>query len=123
MNLGAIVKGGILAGVLINFSEFVLNVIVFPVPAEAGGSMPFWVLYAFVLGMFVSYLYALARPRWGPGPKTAISAGVLVWTLHALLPAAGLANMGLAPFPAAALGWTFVEMAAAGLLAGVMYSE
>ncbi len=123
MNLGAIVKGGILAGVLINFSEFVLNTIVVPVEADAAGSMAFWVVYAFALGLFVAYMYALVRPRWGPGPRTAACAGIMVWILHTLLPATGMANMGLYPLSVLGLGWTLVEMAAAGVLAGVLYNE
>ncbi len=123
MRLGAVVKGGILAGILINFSEFVLNTIVVPVEPDAAGSMAFWVLYAFVLGLFVAYMYALVRPRWGPGPKTAACAGLIVWFLHALLPATGLANMGVMPLPWLALGWTFAEMAVAGILAGAVYNE
>ena len=123
MNSGAIVKGGILAGILINFSEFVLNVIVIPVEGDASGSMALWVLYAFILGMFISYVYALVRPRLGSGPKTAACAGILVWILHTLLPSVGMANMGFVPFSLAPLGWTLVEMTAAALLAGAAYSE
>ncbi len=123
MKTGAIIKGGILAGVLINCSEFVLNTIVIPVEADAAGSMMFWVLYAFVLGLLVAYMYALVRPRWGPGPKTAACAGIMVWILHTLLPASGMANMGLYPLSVLGLGWTLAEMAVAGLFAGVLYSE
>ncbi len=123
MNMTAIIKGGLVAGVLINVSEFVLNTMVVPVAAEAAGSMLFWVVYAFVLGLFVAYMYALVRPRWGAGPRTAICAGIMVWLLHTLLPTAGAANMGLVDLNFLGVVWTFVEMSAAGFLAGMLYTE
>ena len=124
MNMSGIIKGGLVAGLLINVSEFVLNMMVIPVPEGAGGSIGFWVVYAFVMGLLTAYLYALIRPRCGAGPKTGACAGLLVWALHTLLPAGGMWNMGMAPdgLPLM-LVWTGVELALAGVLAGMLYSE
>ncbi|MDE3261122.1 MAG: hypothetical protein OYL41_03955 [Acidobacteriota bacterium] len=124
MNMSGIIKGGLVAGLLINVSEFVLNMMVIPVPEGAGGSIGFWVVYAFVMGLLTAYLYALIRPRCGAGPKTGVCAGLLVWALHTLLPAGGMWNMGMAPdgLPLM-LVWTGVELALAGVLAGMLYSE
>ncbi len=124
MNVSGIIKGGLVAGLLINVSEFVLNMMVIPVPEGAGGSIGFWVVYAFVMGLLTAYLYALIRPRCGAGPKTGVCAGLLVWALHTLLPAGGMWNMGMAPdgLPLM-LAWTGVELALAGVLAGMLYSE
>ena len=80
-------------------------------------------MYAFVLGLLTAYLYALVRPRCGGGPKTGICAGLIVWALHTLLPAAGIANMGLMDLNVLGLVWTAVEMSLAGVLAGKLYSE
>ena len=123
MNIAGILKGGLVAGLLINISESVLNLVVIPVAEGEGGSIAFWVVYAFVLGLFVAYLYALARPRCGPGPKAGVCAGLTVWALHTLLPAAGVANMGLMDLNVLGLAWTAAEMSLAGLLAGKLYSE
>ena len=123
MNVSGIIKGGLVAGLLINVSEFVLNMIVVPVPEGAGGSIAFWVVYAFVLGLLTAYVYALIRPRCGAGPRTGVCAGMLVWALHTLLPAAGIANMGMMDVNVVGLVWTAVEMALAGVLAGMLYSE
>ena len=124
MNMSGIIKGGLVAGLLINVSEFVLNMMVLQMPEEAGGSIAFWVVYAFVMGLLTAYLYALIRPRCGAGPKTGVCAGLLVWTLHTLLPAGGMWNMGMAPDGLGiALAWSFVELALAGVLAGMLYSE
>lgn len=124
MNMSGIIKGGLVAGLLINVSEYVLNMMVIPVPEGAGGSIGFWVVYAFVMGLLTAYLYALIRPRCGAGPKTGVCAGLLVWALHTLLPAGGMWNMGMAPdgLPLM-LAWTAVELALAGVLAGMLYSE
>ncbi len=123
MNISGVIKGGLVAGLLINVSEFVLNMMVVPVAEGEGGSIAFWVVYAFVLGLLTAYLYALIRPRCGAGPKTGVCAGLLVWSLHTLLPAAGVANMGLMDLSVVGLAWTAVEMALAGVLAGMLYSE
>jgi hypothetical protein len=37
-------------------------------------------------GIVAIWLYAAIRPRFGPGLKTAICAGVVVWILGSLLP-------------------------------------
>ena len=124
MNMSGVIKGGLVAGLLINVSEYVLNMMVIPVPEGAGGSIGFWVVYAFVMGLLTAYLYALIRPRCGAGRKTGVCAGLLVWALHTLLPAGGMWNMGMAPdgLPLM-LAWTAVELALAGVLAGMLYSE
>ena len=124
MTFGGIIKGGLLAGLFINVSEFVLNTFVVPVPEEMAGSIAVWVGYAFVLGILTAYLYAVARPRWGAGPKSAASAGIFIWVLHALLPTTGAVNMGaIDSFPTLQIGWTLVEMMIAGLIAGSVHSE
>ena len=123
MNMSGIIKGGLVAGLLINVSEYVLNMMVVPVPEGEGGSIAFWVVYAFVLGLLTAYLYAAIRPRCGAGPKTGVCAGLTVWGLHTLLPAAGAANMGLMDLSVVGLVWTAVEMSLAGVLAGMLYSE
>ena len=124
MNMSGVIKGGLVAGLLINVSEYVLNMMVIPMPEGAGGSIGFWVVYAFVMGLLTAYLYALIRPRCGAGPRTGVCAGLLVWALHTLLPAGGMWNMGMAPdgLPLM-LAWTAVELALAGVLAGMLYSE
>ena len=123
MNMSGVIKGGLVAGLLINVSEYLLNMVVIPMPEGAGGSIGFWVVYAFVLGLLTAYLYALVRPRCGAGPKTGVCAGLLVWALHTLLPAAGVANMGLMDLNVLGLVWAAAEMSLAGALAGMLYSE
>lgn len=44
------------------------------------------IVFYFVLGILAVWFYALIRPRCGPGPKTALFAGVALWVLNGLLP-------------------------------------
>ena len=39
------------------------------------------VLSGFVQGFAITWLYAAIRPRFGPGPKTALIAGIGIWFL------------------------------------------
>src|SRR5712664_924757 len=90
MNTGRVVLGGLLAGLVLNIGEFVLNEVVL------GSQMRVWfaehrfkeptgsfiaiaVVLTFVLGIVIVLTYALIRPRLGPGVKTAIIAGLLTW--------------------------------------------
>ena len=90
INVGGVVKGGLAAGVVMNISEFVLNVPVAGeqmnaelaarnLPPVATNQIAVFVVLTFVLGLFTVWLYAAIRPRFGAGPKTAIIAGVFVW--------------------------------------------
>jgi hypothetical protein len=40
--------------------------------------MPLWVVILLATGIAMVWLYAAARPRLGPGPKTAITIGLIV---------------------------------------------
>lgn len=91
MNYVRVILGGLLAGLVLNIGEMVLNGVIIHnamvewsgqhnLPAEPGPS--FLVLavgLTFVLGIVMVWLYALIRPRMGPGPKTAIVAALVLW--------------------------------------------
>jgi len=56
---------------------------------EATGLQVFGlIVWGFVAGILAVWLYAAIRPRYGPGPKTALGAGVAFWLLNGLLPTA-----------------------------------
>ncbi|MCZ6824168.1 MAG: hypothetical protein O7E50_00600, partial [Gemmatimonadetes bacterium] len=44
------------------------------------------VLMTLVLGFISVWLYAAIRPRFGPGPRTAVYAAFLVWFLVSVVP-------------------------------------
>jgi hypothetical protein len=135
INWGRVLLGGLAAGVVINISEAILNTVVAgDRVAEAmkalnldpeGGSIAVWFVYGFLLGIVAIWLYAAIRPRFGPGPKTALIAGIAVWILGYLFPTIGQLNMGLFPPSLAMLGliWGLVEVLIGTLLGARVYRE
>ena len=93
INLGRVILGGLLAGVVINLIEGIMNGVVFAkqwaevmtgLGKAAAPSVKQIValnVWGFVLGILTVWLYAAIRPRFGSGPRTAICAGVTVWFL------------------------------------------
>ncbi len=91
MNIGRILLGGFIAGVVANAGDYIINVYLM---AEEGaammqrlnlssanveGSVLTWVIVDFIWGMLLVFTYAGFRPRFGPGPRTAVIAGVTIW--------------------------------------------
>jgi hypothetical protein len=90
INFGRVLLGGLLAGLVLNIGEFLLNDVVlakqmqeaferFNVAPPGGAFIAVAVVMTFILGIVLVLLYALIRPRLGPGVKTAIIAGLLMW--------------------------------------------
>jgi hypothetical protein len=44
-------------------------------------SMAVFVAFSFLASFVAIWIYAAIRPRYGPGPRTAVVAGVMVWAL------------------------------------------
>lgn len=51
------------------------------------GFIAFFLFLTLVAGIIALWLYAAIRPRYGPGPKTALWAGLALWLIGYLLPA------------------------------------
>ena len=95
------ILGALLAGIVIIVVEFILNGVVLAgdwatamaargIPPLAGSQIAVFfvwgfILWGFLVGIFAVWLYAAIRPRYGPGPKTALYAGSFVWLLGYLL--------------------------------------
>ena len=140
INWGRILLGGLLAGVVINTAEFVLNYFVLeeawiaaqapapdgqPAPLMTGGEIAASNLWGFLVGFLALWLYASIRPRFGPGPKTGIYAGAVVWALVSLLatlrPTAGVSLATTAVVTSVVIG--FVEINLGTLLGAWQYRE
>ncbi len=136
MNMARVILGGLAAGVVINVGEFILNMPIlgrqWTDALTALGRPPldaapptFFILLAFVLGILTVWLYAAIRPRFGKGPKTAVSAGLMMWLLTILYPMAGMLPMNLFPkslMVTAAL-WELFELPIAALVGAWLYRE
>jgi hypothetical protein len=137
INWGRVILGGLLAGVVINIGEFVLNEIVVKAEwvaaaaalglptEESSRQMVVWLLYGFALGIFAVWGYAAIRPRYGAGPKTAICAGSAVWFAACALFGVIAWNIGLFPTPliAKVTLWELVEIPLATVVGAWLYKE
>jgi hypothetical protein len=53
-----------------------------------------WIVVDFLWGLLLVFAYAAIRPRFGPGPKTAMISGVMLW-LGVTVVLAGFSSMGI----------------------------
>ncbi len=90
INTGRVVLGGLLAGLILNIGEFLLNDFVLGSQmkdfmarhnfSEPGGTFVATAVgLTFVMGIVLVLGYAMIRSRLGPGVKTAIIAGLFAW--------------------------------------------
>jgi hypothetical protein len=90
INFGRVVLGGLVAGLVLNIGEFLLNGVVLANQMKAFNAqhnftdpgtsfMVVAVLLTFVLGIVLVLGYACIRPRCGPGVKTALSTSLFAW--------------------------------------------
>ena len=90
VNTGRVVLGGLLAGLVLNIGEVIYHDVI------VGSQMKDWLAahnfaeptgkfvatavgLTFIMGIVVVLIYALIRPRLGPGVNTAIVAGLISW--------------------------------------------
>jgi hypothetical protein len=88
INTGKVLTGGLLAGLLLNVGDFGINYFLGADMAanltrlhldpakmtDFSAAVP-WIVIDFLMGLLAIFTYAAMRPRFGPGPKTALIAG------------------------------------------------
>ena len=137
INLGRVILGGIVAGIVINLFEAVSNTVVldkqFADAMAALGRSPVtsvkqivaFNVWGFAAGIVMVWLYAAIRPRFGAGPRTAMLAGGAVWALAYASSNAAMVFLHLFPLglmlAATAIG--LVETLVAGLAGAAVYKE
>jgi hypothetical protein len=136
INVGRVILGGLLAGLVVNISETVLNLVVVAQPMEdalrarnlpplGGSAIAGFVVFTFLVGIMTVWLYAAIRPRFGPGVQTAVIAGLVVWFFAYLYGAVAIGLMGL--FPAKVLTvstlWGLPEIVIASIAGAWAYTE
>ena len=130
-----VVLGGIVAAVVVNAFEGLFAFLTKPQWEEAIRSLglrlragptaylPF--AWSFVVGVLSVWLYAAIRPRYGPGPKTAVRAALAVWAFGTATFAIAMGSLGL--FPARLMTyvalWSLVEIIVAMLVGAALYKE
>lgn len=136
INLGRVLLGGLLAGLVLNVGEFLLNDVVlgtqmrefyarYGIPDPGGSFLIAAVTLTFAVGILLVFLYALIRSRLGPGVKTAIIAGLIMW--FGVYVYTGVVNGLLfgVPIKAMSIGiiWGLLEYLVAAIAGGWVYKE
>lgn len=139
MKRGRLILGGLVAGLIINVVEGVTNgailgdqwkewasrtAAILQQPSQAAG-MVIWTVLAFAIGLAGLWLYAAIRPRYGPGPRTALYAALFLWLTFWVFTALQSLALGTIPHRFLAIGLIGGLVAAvAGMLAGcAIYRE
>ena len=136
INTGRVVLGGLVAGVVANALDFVINEYLMKEEgadmaqrlnlseATLQSSVMAWIVVDFIWGLLLVFAYAAFRPRFGPGPKTAIVSGVTLWFAVCIM-FGGLMSMGIFTLPGfikySAL--TLVSSLSASLAGAAIYKE
>jgi hypothetical protein len=139
INTSKVVVSGLVAGIVANVLGFLLfgmwlaprfksefNAVMpgLGEKGETGSAMVWTILGGFVVGFVVAWLYAAMRPRFGPGAKTAIYAGLVVWILgfffHIDLLILGLTPMNTYMMATVA---ALIQVLGAAWVAGMLYKE
>ena len=135
INWARVFLGGIVAGIIINLFEFVTNgILLAPLWAksmEALGrqlphsAVPIFIVSGFLSGIAAIWLYAAARPRFGPGATTAALTGLGFWVIGYALPGMEWAAMHLFRHKLVAVGTAvgLVEIIVASIAGAALYKE
>jgi hypothetical protein len=138
INSGKVVAGGLLAGLLFNAGDFLINGVLMaddyaasmsrlgldPAAMATPTVAMSWIVVDFLFGLIAVWTYAAIRPRFGAGPKTAVLAAVPMFA-GATLVMYGFTSMGVFTFDVLWKGTLFsVVNVAIGSIAGAwVYSE
>jgi len=136
---GRVVAGGLLAGLITNVGEAVLRGALL---ARAGTEaylalgrtvtadpvyLASLIALTFAQGVAAVWLYAAIRPRYGPGPGTALRAGLAVWFFSAVYAALYLHSGFPRIFPGNVVwppvAWELLEFPLAALAGAAVYQE
>ncbi len=136
INLGRVILGGLVAGLVLNIGEVIWNDFILGSQmksflaahnfAEPGGNfIVVAVGLTFVMGIVLVLGYACIRRHFGPGPKTALIAGLFAWfcvffysgVVNGVLFGLSVNVIGLA------LVWGLVEYSLAALAGASLYKE
>ena len=136
INVGRVILGGLVAGVVIDIFEFVLNGVVLAeqwksimanmnLPLMGQTEIIWFNVMGLVLGIIAVWTYAAIRPRFGAGVKTAVFAGVLTWLTACVYGNAMSTIIGMFPMQLTLTlaGVGLVELIVASIAGAWLYKE
>ncbi|HEV3215672.1 MAG TPA: hypothetical protein VGZ27_08105, partial [Vicinamibacterales bacterium] len=136
INVARVILGGIVAGLVINISEFVLNQVVLGadmveslarmnLPPVGGAAIPIFIILGFLDGFVLVWLYAAIRPRFGAGPKTAVIAALAAWFFVSFNVVVSMHVLGMYHRRLLAISttWELGQSIVAALAGGALYTE
>jgi len=136
INFGRVILGGLVTGLILNALEFLLNEVLFKqkiaeilsrlnTPPPGPGFIATAVGATFLLGIVIVLIYAMIRPRFGPGPRTAIIAAFVAWFCVYFY--AGILNSALFNMPAQymlmGMVWGIIEYILGAVAGAWLYKE
>lgn len=141
INRQKLLVAGLAAGVVLNIIDWLANGVILAdrmqadanafkpglgdaMAAMGGGQIAVYVFFDFVVGFLIAWTYAAIRPRFGPGPRTALYVGLLFYVFGLIL-TFGYKELGVM---SPGLWWTYsgiwlVNLLIASAVAGWVYSE
>jgi hypothetical protein len=135
INWSRVFLGGLLAGIVVFLVDFLVNGAILGKewqaayekmghPASTSGLI-FWFVWALLVGFCIAWLYAIARPRFGPGPKTAIKTGLTFWVFGYALATMGMLSLRIFPthLPLLSAAAGVAEAILGSLVGGWLYRE
>ena len=136
MNYARVLLGGLVAGLVLNIGEFLLNGKVLAqqmseffskcgIPQPRPSALVILIAITFVLAIAILFIYAAIRPRCGAGPKTAVAAAIIAWFCVYLYNNVVGAALGFVPSNVLliALVWGLVEYILAAIAGAWVYKE
>src|SRR5688500_406189 len=139
INTQKVFVGGLVAGVVLNIIDYLGNGVILADRMNAdteafkpglsemmmsGNAIAMYVVSDLVIGLLLVWTYAAMRPRFGPGPRTAVHAALLVWIVGAIV-ALGYLQMGMMAMDTWLLYALFllVGLILAAVVGGNLYPE
>lgn len=141
MNRQKVLIGGLAAGVVLAFIDFLSNGVILAdrmradgnafkpgfgdqMMAMSGSQIAVYVFFDFIIGILLVWTYAAVRPRFGPGARTAMYVALLFFVFGMIL-TYGYKETGMM---SPGLWWTFsliwlVNLLLASMVGGRVYSE
>lgn len=135
INLCRVIRGGLVAGLLIIISAVTMVPVVgddmnialarFNLPPLSLGAMVYFAFVSISMGILLVWLYAALIPRFGKGPKTALIAAFILWFMGNLLPNVANVFYGFMPVKLTIIGiiWGLGELFVGSLVGTRIYRE